>query len=479
MVIVPPKSDPCDGSVKLSSLFNQIGFNVKTSPNMLSDMERSRTLFCTYGWSDGIYSVTAKIVVTDSELNIIYTGIGEFGHSLNRTNDVANALEQAFKGIVVEYQGFSEEYAKKAPKSEQLFVDRKVLVEYFDNNLHDLNFIEGIWSDEHNRYNIGILRDTVSNNRDYVAIILNAESDIWNAGDVKIEFLETAYEGVYTTTYYLANKSKQGSTAKIDIDGFLRIPLRSPKTGSSIEAVYIKNYPKNIGTGSYSKTQPSKKRVSSSGSGFLLFRNGLVVTNYHVVMNARNIEVVFPEKNITKIADVILKDKNNDIAILKLHDFILSDITPQQIPFTFVTDKNVKVGQEVFTLGFPLGIILGSKSRLSTGRINSLYGPQDDPRLFQISNPLQPGNSGGPLFNSKSELVGIVVSGLNAKFFYEEAGIIPQNVNFAIKASYIKNLISMLPEGDSILNRINLVKQTTVKDQIEQVNPFIVQIRAY
>ena len=91
---------------------------------------------------------------------------------------------------------------------------------------------------------------------------------------------------------------------------------------------------------------------------------------------------------------------------------------------------------------------MGDNSRFSSGRINSLYGIQDDPRLLQISNPLQPGNSGGPLFSSKGELIGVVVSSLSAKyFFYDNAGIIPQNVNFAIKISYLRNIFSMLPEG--------------------------------
>ena len=71
-----------------------------------------------------------------------------------------------------------------------------------------------------------------------------------------------------------------------------------------------------------------------------------------------------------------------------------------------------------------------------------------NPRLFQISNPLQPGNSGGPLFNFKGELVGVVVSSLNAKAFYDNLGIVPQNVNFAIKNSYMKNMLEMLPEGE-------------------------------
>ena len=108
-----------------------------------------------------------------------------------------------------------------------------------------------------------------------------------------------------------------------------------------------------------------------------------------------------------------------------------------------------------------------------------MYGLQDDPRLFQISTPLQPGNSGGPLFNNNGDLIGVVVSSLNANYFYENIGVIPQNVNFAIKSTYLINLISMIPGGDEILNRKNLVKQNKMEQQIEQLNPFVVQIKIY
>ena len=126
-----------------------------------------------------------------------------------------------------------------------------------------------------------------------------------------------------------------------------------------------------------------------------------------------------------------------------------------------------------------MGDIMGSEPRASSGIINSLYGIQDDPRSFQISNPLQPGNSGGPLFNEKGEIIGIVVSSLSAKYLYENTGALPQNVNFALKSDYLINLISMLPESNEILNRKNSVTQGPMEEQIEQLTPYIVQIRTY
>jgi serine protease Do len=97
---------------------------------------------------------------------------------------------------------------------------------------------------------------------------------------------------------------------------------------------------------------------------------------------------------------------------------------------------------------------------------------------MQISNPIQPGNSGGPLFNTNGEIVGIVVSTLNAKYFYENADIIPQNVNFAIKSDYLLNLITMLPEEKEIRDRNNKLKNISLESQVEIISQFIVNIRS-
>ena len=224
---------------------------------------------------------------------------------------------------------------------------------------------------------------------------------------------------------------------------------------------------------------PTGGSLKSSGSGLVISADGLVVTCFHVVDGASKIEIAFPEKRITKSASVRIRDTKNDIAILQVEGFLYSEISSQAIPFALADPVSAKLGQEVFTLGFPLGEVMGTTPRLSTGCISSLFGLQDDPRLFQVSNPLQPGNSGGALFNSRGELVGVVVSGLNARYLYENAGIIPQNVNFAIKASYLQSLILMLPEGEKVVGRKNLIRKAALEDRIEQLVPFVVQVRTY
>ena len=143
-------------------------------------------------------------------------------------------------------------------------------------------------------------------------------------------------------------------------------------------------------------------------------------------------------------ATVSLKDTNNDIAILKLSQ----SPTSRQNIIIFGDSSSVKTGDRVFTYGFPLVDLLGNaEPRYSEGFINSLSGISNDPRLFQVSIPIQPGNSGDPIFNEKGELIGIATSSIDSEKIKTVFGTIPQNVNFAVKSSYIKSMLPNLPDA--------------------------------
>lgn len=202
------------------------------------------------------------------------------------------------------------------------------------------------------------------------------------------------------------------------------------------------------GTPSTIKTLPDTQKppkppvaLIHAGTGFIFNSEGLVISNYHVVEKANSIKVRFSTGEGVE-AKFVLKDDSNDIVVLKL----------ESIPSNIVTNMSLgdsskmNVGDKVFTIGYPFSNILGKQPRYTEGIINSLYGVQDDPRWFQISVPIQPGNSGGPLFNERGEIIGITVASLDAKNVFEITGAIPQNINFAIKSAYIKNLLSMLPD---------------------------------
>jgi len=220
----------------------------------------------------------------------------------------------------------------------------------------------------------------------------------------------------------------------------------------------------------------TEQPVVARGTGFLFARNGLVATNYHVVSDRKNIRVYFPKADLEFDSTVELRDINNDLVVLRIKGFAYDNIFSQEVPFNVKRSSGVQLGEEVFTLGFPLGELLGKSAKFSDGTISSLSGLLGSANLFQINNPIQPGNSGGPLFDRDGNLIGIVVATLDANFFYENLDTIPQNVNFAIKSDYLINLISMLPEGPSILSSKGSLHDKTQKEQVNNLVPYIVTV---
>jgi hypothetical protein len=128
-------------------------------------------------------------------------------------------------------------------------------------------------------------------------------------------------------------------------------------------------------------------------------------------------------------ATVAATDPQRDLALLTVQG---GDPGP---PLAFRSGPEPRRGEGVVTYGFPLAGLLSSGPTLTTGDISALAGLRDNPRQFQISAPVQPGNSGGPLLDGSGNVVGVVVSKLNAQRVARSTGDIPQNVNFAVKGA--------------------------------------------
>jgi S1-C subfamily serine protease len=193
--------------------------------------------------------------------------------------------------------------------------------------------------------------------------------------------------------------------------------------------------------------EPEKVRAKkgfSTGSGFFISSDGHILTNYHVIENANTVHVLMEDQEV--LARVVKADKVNDIAVIQI------DSDGLITPLPFAKNTNTKVGEEVFTLGFPLIEIQGKEQKATFGRINSLSGIEDDIRLVQIDVPIQPGNSGGPLINSKGEIIGVVTATLDSIVTLYKSGVLPQNVNFAVKSDYIlptvEGLISISSDSE-------------------------------
>jgi S1-C subfamily serine protease len=105
------------------------------------------------------------------------------------------------------------------------------------------------------------------------------------------------------------------------------------------------------------------------------------------------------------------------------------------------------MGDKVFTIGFPVSLVLGKEAKYTEGVVSSISGIKDTSSLLQITVPVQPGNSGGPLVNEKGEVVGIITSSAAILPFVKESGTLPQNINWAVKADYLRPLIE-LPETE-------------------------------
>ena len=173
-----------------------------------------------------------------------------------------------------------------------------------------------------------------------------------------------------------------------------------------------------------------------SGSGFFITNDGYFVTSYHVVEGVRQASLVLPNRSVVAAA-VIAVDKANDLAILKAPG--------HHKPLPIADSSIARRGSVVMTVGYPNIDIQGSEPKVTRGIINSTTGIDNDPRVFQIDLPVQPGNSGGPLVTDEGLVVGIVGYRLSTLFVLKQTGELPQNVNYAVKSNYLLHLIETVP----------------------------------
>ena len=200
--------------------------------------------------------------------------------------------------------------------------------------------------------------------------------------------------------------------------------------------------------------------VKATGTGFLITSDGYMLTAAHVVAEAEAIRVVVV--NTQQSAKIMRIDTANDVAILKVAGLFS--------PISIASSKQAKLGHAIFTIGFPLTQLQGVSPKLTRGDISSLNGFQDDPRVFQISSPIQPGNSGGPLVDENGNVIGLVAAKLSDAVTAELTGSLPQNVNYALKSAYILPLLDSIPDLAGKLkepNRAGRLAQDEVTKQTE------------
>lgn len=205
----------------------------------------------------------------------------------------------------------------------------------------------------------------------------------------------------------------------------------------------------------------------ASGTGFFIDSRGFIATNYHVIDGAKKIDVFITKNGQTNTysAKSVVVDKSNDLAIVKVTDDTYSKLSP--VPY-LIGSGTKDVGTAVFAMGYPELSHLGEEIKVTDGIISSKTGYQGDITTYQISAPIQHGNSGGPLFDKNGSVIGITNAGVESL----------QNVGYAIKVSYLNNLIEACPESINMPTS-NQLSGLSFPEKIKKISPYVVIIKIY
>ena len=214
---------------------------------------------------------------------------------------------------------------------------------------------------------------------------------------------------------------------------------------------------------SYGQYDPRSTRQPSewSGTGWAL-NKGYVVTNHHVANNARTIVLKFMQgENLVEYSgETVLMDEEHDLAIIKINDSKFKGFGT--LPYAVKTSL-ADVGESIFVLGYPLITTMGDEIKLTTGIVSSHSGFEGNKSQYQISAPVQPGNSGGPLFDDNGNVVGIV----NAKHTGAE------NVSYAVKATHLQALVNKLTDKAGVIPTQNALSGLNLPQKVKKVKGLV------
>jgi len=172
---------------------------------------------------------------------------------------------------------------------------------------------------------------------------------------------------------------------------------------------------------------PQARPAASTGSGIVVDEQGAVLTNQHVVSGCKSLTVQgLHARAVPAVLDAV--DSKNDLALIKTRYGV-----PVGEPARFRSNVlPAKLGESIGVIGYPLSGLLSAEPKATFGQVNSVAGYNNDYTLLQISAPVQPGNSGGPVLDGAGLVIGVVVSQASLAMT-ALVGNVPQNVNFAIR----------------------------------------------
>lgn len=344
---------------------------------------------------------------------------------------------------------------------------------YFDSRLSELDPIEGIYYVTWNFVAMNSRGDCIpiSSESSFLAVMRIPNTDEfwgqfidgkspWNYW-VK-EFVHIGESNTYAVinnNAVIINQGKtKGEDGKLILDDPYRFEILLKQGIDNYYNYYnrcefIKDYPSAT---EYEQVQ----KAEWSGTGFAI-ANGYVVTNYHVTTGAKTIFIKGVNGDIEESYKgyVVDSDREHDLAIIKIIDKKFEGF--DEIPYC-IGKTMPEVGDDVFVLGYPLTETMGKDIKLTDGIISASSGYKGDQSMYQISAAVQPGNSGGPLFDKEGNVIGVVC----AKHADAE------NANYAIKVSYLFSLINSSDLGIKLPEHNN-IKSKSLSKKVKIVKPFV------
>jgi len=264
----------------------------------------------------------------------------------------------------------------------------------------------------------------------------------------------------------------QGRLKNIALFDAIREKAAAAGSLISVKSVAKTDY---VGGAGWAGASKGSAAVSlSSGTGWVE-EHGLVVTNYHVVNKSSLIRVHLSDGR-SSTAALLAGDSAIDLALLKV------DLEAMPLGIR-IREKPAALGEDVLTLGYPLTQVLGSSLKMGRGSVSSVTGFEGSASRIQIDVPVHPGNSGGPVVAFDGQVLGVIVSRISDREFIRDHGFIAQNINYAIKADYLRPLIAACvaaldPQVLSVRPTIEVAPGASVQDAVKALQQAVVRVES-
>lgn len=345
---------------------------------------------------------------------------------------------------------------------------------FFDAKLSEMNPIEGIYYVTFNEMAVDRENDHASSNGSssgFYAVVRSSENhNEYNAFSIDERKISQYWKNCWvkkfvsigeTNAYAIVNRSEKSMWAedgKLVLEDPYKFNVTLRQGGNDyynwyVQCEFIKDYPS---TEMFDQVQ----QPEWTGTGFAI-ADGFVATNYHVTNGAKTIKIRGVNGDMKKAykAFVVASDRDHDLAIIRIMDKSFNAFG--DIPYRI--GKSIpEVGDDIFVLGYPMTNTMGQEVKITDGIISAASGFKSDQSMYQISAAVQPGNSGGPLFDKEGNVIGIIC----AKHADAE------NANYAIKVSYLYSLVNSSGLGIKMSDN-NKVKSKSLSQKVKQVKPYV------